>query len=153
MGAHSSSRSSHPELVVPLAAVKEAAAPAHLELGTLPEERARSIVAACREIRAGRLHDQFVVDVFQGGAGTSANTNANEVVAYRALEILGHPRGGYEYLPPPGRREPLPEHQRRVSHGGQASPSCAARDARGVRARVRGPRGRRPPQLLVRVQE
>ncbi|GGR21084.1 hypothetical protein GCM10010497_24300 [Streptomyces cinereoruber] len=92
--------SSHPELVVALAAVKEAAALAHMELGTLPGERAGAVVAACREIRAGRLHDQFVVDVFQGGAGTSANMNANEVVANRALEILGHPRGCYEHLHP-----------------------------------------------------
>ncbi|MFJ3610072.1 aspartate ammonia-lyase [Streptomyces hydrogenans] len=92
--------SSHPELVVALAAVKEAAAVTHLELGTLPEERARAVVAACREIGAGRLHEQFVVDVFQGGAGTSANMNANEVVANRALEILGHPRGAYEHLHP-----------------------------------------------------
>ncbi|MFC8494577.1 aspartate ammonia-lyase [Streptomyces sp. NPDC057235] len=92
--------SSHPELVVALAAVKEAAALAHLELGTLPEEEARAIVGACREIRGGRLHDQFVVDVFQGGAGTSANMNANEVIANRALELLGHARGSYAHLHP-----------------------------------------------------
>ncbi|MFE0701140.1 aspartate ammonia-lyase [Streptomyces sp. NPDC058872] len=90
----------HPELVVALAAVKEAAALAHLDLGTLPEERARAIVAACREIRGGRLLDQFVVDVLQGGAGTSANMNANEVIANRALELLGHARGSYEHLHP-----------------------------------------------------
>ncbi|MFF9499580.1 aspartate ammonia-lyase [Streptomyces sp. NPDC014656] len=92
--------SAHPELVAALAAVKEAAALAHLDLGTLPEERARAVVAACREIRAGRLLDQFVVDVFQGGAGTSANMNANEVIANRALEILGHARGSYDHLHP-----------------------------------------------------
>ncbi|GHJ96763.1 aspartate ammonia-lyase [Streptomyces sp. NE5-10] len=92
--------SAHPELVAALAAVKEAAALAHLDLGTLPEARARAIEAACREIRAGRLSDQFVVDVFQGGAGTSANMNANEVIANRALELLGHPRGSYEHLHP-----------------------------------------------------
>ncbi|MFI1717543.1 aspartate ammonia-lyase [Streptomyces litmocidini] len=90
----------HPELVAALAAVKEAAALAHLDLGTLPEERARAVVAACREIRAGRLLDQFVVDVLQGGAGTSANMNANEVIANRALELLGHARGSYEHLHP-----------------------------------------------------
>ncbi|WP_448321678.1 aspartate ammonia-lyase [Streptomyces sp. CO7] len=92
--------SAHPELVVALAAVKEAAALAHLELGTLPEERGRAVVRACREIREGRLHDQFVVDVFQGGAGTSANMNANEVVANRALELMGHARGDYAHLHP-----------------------------------------------------
>lgn len=58
--------SSHPELVVSLAAVKEAAALAHSDLATLPEEKATAIARACREIREGRLHDQFVVDVFQG---------------------------------------------------------------------------------------
>ncbi|MFE1347315.1 aspartate ammonia-lyase [Streptomyces sp. NPDC058757] len=92
--------SAHPELVVALAGVKEAAALAHLDLGTLPEERGRAIVRACREIRAGRLHDQFVVDVLQGGAGTSANMNANEVIANRALELLGRPRGSYAHLHP-----------------------------------------------------
>ncbi|WP_225803688.1 aspartate ammonia-lyase [Streptomyces sp. NK15101] len=92
--------SSHPELVAALAAVKEAAALAHLELGTLHEEQVRAITSACREIREGRLHDQFVVDVFQGGAGTSANMNANEVIANRALELMGHARGGYAHLHP-----------------------------------------------------
>ncbi len=59
-----------------------------------------AIVAACREIRAGKLHDQFVVDVIQGGAGTSTNMNANEVVANRALELLGRAKGEYQYLHP-----------------------------------------------------
>ncbi|MFI2740339.1 aspartate ammonia-lyase [Streptomyces sp. NPDC018711] len=90
----------HPELVAALAAVKEAAALAHLDLGTLPEDRARPVVAACREIREGQLLDQFVVDVLQGGAGTSANMNANEVIANRALELLGQARGSYEHLHP-----------------------------------------------------
>ncbi|MFF2307959.1 aspartate ammonia-lyase [Streptomyces sp. NPDC058128] len=92
--------SSHPELVVAMAAVKEAAALAHRELGVLPTERADAIVEACREIRAGRHHEHFVVDVFQGGAGTSANMNANEVIANRALELLGRRRGEYEHLHP-----------------------------------------------------
>ena len=60
----------------------------------------KAIIAACEEIRAGALHDQFVVDVIQGGAGTSTNMNANEVVANRALEILGHVRGDYAKLHP-----------------------------------------------------
>ncbi|MGW6415950.1 aspartate ammonia-lyase [Streptomyces sp. NPDC055055] len=92
--------SSHPELVRALATVKEAAALAHDELGTLPGDKVGAIVAACQEIREGRLHEQFVVDVFQGGAGTSANMNANEVIANRALELLGHPRGSYSHLHP-----------------------------------------------------
>ncbi|MEU1132550.1 aspartate ammonia-lyase [Streptomyces sp. NPDC005900] len=90
----------YPQLIDALAAVKEAAARANEELGLLPKTKADAIVAACREIRAGRLHDQFVVDVIQGGAGTSTNMNANEVVANRALELLGHPKGAYEHLHP-----------------------------------------------------
>ncbi|GHG34546.1 aspartate ammonia-lyase [Streptomyces zaomyceticus] len=92
--------SAHPELVTALASVKEAAARAHAELGTLSEERATAIIKACQEIRGGALHDQFVVDVLQGGAGTSSNMNANEVIANRALELLGHPRGHYVFLHP-----------------------------------------------------
>ncbi|MET8689287.1 aspartate ammonia-lyase [Streptomyces sp. NPDC004732] len=90
----------YPQLIDALAAVKEAAARANEELGLLPAAKADAIAAACREIRAGRLHDQFVVDVIQGGAGTSTNMNANEVVANRALELLGHPKGAYEHLHP-----------------------------------------------------
>ncbi|WP_042431623.1 aspartate ammonia-lyase [Streptacidiphilus anmyonensis] len=90
----------HPELVVALACVKQAAAQANKELGLLDARRADAIVRACEEIRAGHLHDEFVVDVIQGGAGTSTNMNANEVVANRALELLGHPRGHYTELHP-----------------------------------------------------
>ncbi|MFD6433383.1 aspartate ammonia-lyase [Streptomyces venezuelae] len=90
----------YPQLIDALAAVKEAAARANEELGLLPKAKADAIAAACREIRSGRLHDQFVVDVIQGGAGTSTNMNANEVVANRALELLGHPKGAYEHLHP-----------------------------------------------------
>ena len=90
----------HPDLVNALAAVKQAAALANLDLGLLAKDKAAAIVAACDEIRAGRLHDQFVVDVIQGGAGTSANMNANEVVANRALEHLGHERGELSDPPP-----------------------------------------------------
>ncbi|MEU1117165.1 MULTISPECIES: aspartate ammonia-lyase [unclassified Streptomyces] len=90
----------YPQLIDALAAVKEAAARANEELGLLPKAKADAIAAACREIRAGQLHDQFVVDVIQGGAGTSTNMNANEVIANRALELLGHPKGAYEHLHP-----------------------------------------------------
>ncbi|BAI75181.1 aspartate ammonia-lyase (plasmid) [Azospirillum sp. B510] len=92
--------SHYPDLVRALAEIKMAAARANQELGLLSAERAEAIAAACREIRAGRLHDQFVVDVIQGGAGTSTNMNANEVIANRALEILGHGRGDYAQLHP-----------------------------------------------------
>jgi aspartate ammonia-lyase len=80
--------------------VKQAAAQANATLGLLPADKAAAIVAACEEIRAGGLHDQFAVDVLQGGAGTSTNMNANEVVANRALELLGHERGRYDLLHP-----------------------------------------------------
>jgi aspartate ammonia-lyase len=92
--------SAYPHLIDALAAVKEAAALANEELGLLDPKKAAAIVAACREIRDGELHDQFVVDVVQGGAGTSTNMNANEVVANRALELLGHAKGEYRYLHP-----------------------------------------------------
>ena len=94
------SMSVHPDLVNALAAVKQAAAEANRELGLLSPEKAGAISAACEDIRSGRLHEQFVVDVIQGGAGTSTNMNANEVVANLALERLGHERGDYEVLHP-----------------------------------------------------
>ncbi|GAA4669408.1 aspartate ammonia-lyase [Frondihabitans cladoniiphilus] len=90
----------YPELVEALAVVKQAAARANVEIGVLDQRKARAIEQACEEIRAGALHDQFRVDVIQGGAGTSTNMNSNEVIANRALEILGHERGQYEYLHP-----------------------------------------------------
>ncbi|RFB80306.1 aspartate ammonia-lyase [Methylovirgula sp. 4M-Z18] len=89
-----------PEFVRALVLVKKAAALANAELGDLDARRAQAIVQACDEINGGALHDQFVVDVIQGGAGTSSNMNANEVIANRALEILGHPKGDYKELHP-----------------------------------------------------
>ncbi len=90
----------YPDLVNALACVKKAAALANHDLGLLDTERTNAIVAACDEIRAGALHDQFVVDVIQGGAGTSTNMNANEVIANRALELMGKERGNYSVLHP-----------------------------------------------------
>ena len=90
----------YPDLIYALACIKQAAALANNELGLLDGEKTAAIVKACEDIRAGQLHDQFVVDVIQGGAGTSTNMNANEVVANRALEHLGHKRGEYRYLHP-----------------------------------------------------
>jgi len=89
-----------PALVRALVQVKSAAAWANRELGVLPADKAEAIMAACEEIDAGYLHDQFVVDLIQGGAGTSTNMNANEVIANLALEKLGHARGEYQYLHP-----------------------------------------------------
>ena len=81
--------------------VKKAAAMANAESGRLPQDLCRAIVATCDEILAGKHLDQFVVDVFQAGAGTSHNMNANEVIANRANEILGAgKRGGYTKVNP-----------------------------------------------------
>jgi aspartate ammonia-lyase len=90
----------YPDLVNALAAVKQAAALANHQVGLLDEQRANAIVAACQEIRAGALHGEFVVDVIQGGAGTSTNMNANEVIANRALELMGLQSGDYDQLNP-----------------------------------------------------
>ena len=90
----------YPELVNALAAIKQAAALTNRDLGLLDARRTDAIVKACIEVRDGRLHEQFVVDVIQGGAGTSTNMNANEVIANRALEILGHEKGDYAQLHP-----------------------------------------------------
>ena len=90
----------YPDLVAALACVKQAAAIANAELGLLDERRSTAIRLACEEIREGKLHDEFVVDVIQGGAGTSSNMTANEVVCNRALEILGHRKGEYQHLHP-----------------------------------------------------
>jgi aspartate ammonia-lyase len=89
-----------PDLICALACIKEAAALANAELGLLDPARRDAIVGACREIRTGALHNQFVVDLIQGGAGTSTNMNANEVIANRALELMGHDRGDYARLHP-----------------------------------------------------
>ena len=90
----------YPELIQALAMIKWAAARANCECGLFSAEIADAIEAACREIIGGRLHDQFQLDVFQGGAGTSTNMNANEVIANRALELMGKLRGAYEYCDP-----------------------------------------------------
>lgn len=89
-----------PELVRALALVKMASAKANVHLGTLEQTKAEVIISACDEISAGKLHDQFVVDLIQGGAGTSTNMNANEVIANLALEKLGHNKGEYKFLHP-----------------------------------------------------
>ena len=91
---------SHEALIHAYAVVKRACAIANSELGLIDGTKAKAIEQACEEIEAGALADQFPVDVLQGGAGTSLNMNMNEVIANRALEILGHPRGDYGYIHP-----------------------------------------------------
>lgn len=90
----------HPALVRGLAQVKKAAAQANHQLGYLPANVTDAIVQACDEILAGALADQFPVDPVQGGAGTSANMNANEVIANRAIEIMGGQKGDYNLVSP-----------------------------------------------------
>jgi aspartate ammonia-lyase len=89
-----------PALIEALAMVKEAAALANAELGLLAPPVSDVIVRAAQEIRAGRHHEHFLVDMIQGGAGTSTNMNANEVIANRALELSGHERGEYQHVHP-----------------------------------------------------
>ena len=89
-----------PELIICLAQVKEAAARANLAAGELEAEQAEAIVSACRQLIAGDHHEAFVVDVCQGGAGTSTNMNANEVIANLALRQLGFEPGRYEVISP-----------------------------------------------------
>lgn len=88
------------ELIKAYVLVKKAAALANMELGSLDVERGGAIIKAADEILAGKMLDQFPVDIFQAGAGTSFNMNVNEVMANLALEILGKKRGDYEYLSP-----------------------------------------------------
>ena len=90
----------YPEYIIAMAYVKMAAAAANAELGVLDPKIADAIVAACKEIVAGKLWDQFPVDMMQGGAGTSVNMNANEVIANRALELMGHKKGEYQFCSP-----------------------------------------------------
>lgn len=90
----------YPEFIKALAEVKAAAAMANRDLGLMDKEVAEAIIAACKEVADGKLDNHFVVDMVQGGAGTSTNMNANEVIANRALELLGHNKGEYKYCHP-----------------------------------------------------
>ena len=92
--------SHYPKLVVGLAMVKQAAADANRELGHLSEAKHAAISEACARLIRGDYHEEFVVDMIQGGAGTSTNMNANEVIANIALEAMGHEKGEYQYLHP-----------------------------------------------------
>lgn len=92
--------SSYPNLIKALAMVKLAAADANHKLGCLSEAKHSAIEPACLKIMAGEYHEQFVVDMIQGGAGTSTNMNANEVIANIGLEFMGHEKGEYQHLHP-----------------------------------------------------
>lgn len=90
----------HSEIINSLAEIKKAAAITNYEVGLLDKKIADAIVKACDEIIAGKLHEHFIVDPIQGGAGTSLNMNANEVIANRAIEILGGEKGNYSIVNP-----------------------------------------------------
>src|SRR5690625_3276080 len=90
----------HSELIVSLALVKKASALANMEIGSLEHTIGNAIVKAAEEIASGELHDQFIVDPIQGGAGTSINMNANEVIANRTLKIIGEKKGNYDKIHP-----------------------------------------------------
>ena len=103
--------------------------------------RADAIVAACEEIVGGALHDQFVVDVIQGGAGTSTNMNANEVIANRALELLGREQGRLRARCTRSTTSTWPEHQRRLPDGAASS---------ALRSRIAAPAATRWPSCATR---
>ena len=90
----------HPEIINSLAYIKKAAAITNCEINLLDKKRADAIVKACDEILAGQHHEDFIVDPIQGGAGTSINMNANEVIANRAIELLGSQKGDYSIVHP-----------------------------------------------------
>jgi len=90
----------YPNLIKALGMVKLAAARANFDCGQFAREILTGIEGACEELINGKFHDQFRLDVFQGGAGTSTNMNANEVIANRALELMGHGKGEYKYCDP-----------------------------------------------------
>ena len=92
--------SMHPEIINSLAYIKKACAITNCEVGILDKKIANAIVQACDEIISGKFHDAFIVDPIQGGAGTSLNMNANEVIANRAIEILGGEKGDYAIVNP-----------------------------------------------------
>ncbi|MDY6834399.1 MAG: aspartate ammonia-lyase [Chloroflexota bacterium] len=108
---------SHPELIRAIGLVKRAAAETNMLLGELDQNIGAAIVQAAEEVSQGRWNDQFVVDVFQAGAGTSFNMNANEVIANRALEILGVVRGDYSSIHPN-------DHVNRGQSTNDVYPSC-----------------------------
>ena len=90
----------HPELINSITEIKKAAAITNLEIGLLDKQVADAIIKACDEIITGEFHEEFIVDPIQGGAGTSLNMNANEVIANRAIEILGGNKGDYSLVNP-----------------------------------------------------
>ena len=123
----------YPNLIKALAMVKLAAARANFDCGQFSRRSWPASRAPAARSSTARLHDQFRLDVFQGGAGTSTNMNANEVIANRALELMGHQQGRVQVLRPARSRQLLAVHQRRLSdgaarrHGARQHPSSSRR--------------------------
>ncbi|MBR0230240.1 MAG: aspartate ammonia-lyase [Erysipelotrichaceae bacterium] len=90
----------HRQMIIAIAAVKKACAIANFNAGLLPENKKDAITAACQKIMKGHYHDSFITDAIQGGAGTSMNMNANEVIANLALQIMGETKGNYSVISP-----------------------------------------------------
>lgn len=89
-----------PEMLISIAEVKKACVITNNEIGLIDDEKTKAIIQACDDIISGRYHDQFIVDAIQGGAGTSHNMSANEIIANRAIEILGGKLGDYKIIHP-----------------------------------------------------
>jgi aspartate ammonia-lyase len=138
----------YPDLIRALASIKKAAALANRDLGLLDDAHCQAIVAACDELLAGKLHDQFVVDVIQGGAGTSTNMNANEVIANRALELMGHAKGEFQHLHP-NEHVNMAKHQRRLSQRAQDRRLARHPGPDRAMAYLRAPSRPRPPSSDV----
>ncbi|WP_297429025.1 aspartate ammonia-lyase [Clostridium sp.] len=97
---HITKKTLHKDFIISLAEIKKAAAITNRDAGLLPTTIANAIINASEEIICGKLHEEFIVDPIQGGAGTSANMNANEVIANRAIELLGAIKGNYDVINP-----------------------------------------------------
>ena len=120
--------------------VKEAAAEANRELGLVDAKTANAIIQAAKEVQQGKWDDEFVVDVFQAGAGVSFHMNTNEVIANRASELLGGKLGEYKHVASQRPRQLWAVHQRRLPH--RHAPGHAARIGKAVRC-TRWPRSPR----------
>ena len=126
----------YPNVIKAFAMVKMAAARANFDCGQFSREILTGIEGACQELIDGKLHDEFRLDVFQGGAGTSTNMNANEVIANRALELMGHKKGEYKHCDPARPRQLLAVHQRRVPVVAPRRHGARQRTARGRHERA-----------------
>ena len=143
--------STEPCFVKAFGYVKKAAALANRDLGVLDPKIANAIAAACDRLIAGEMRDQFVTDFIQGGAGTSTNMNANEVIANMALETLGHKKGEYQYVQPERPRQLRAVDQRRLPDGVPAGADPAARELHGSAHQAAARRSSRRAKEFDRV--